>query len=133
MRIIRLEYPNGEGMYRREETPFGTAVGSPEHPTPLSDAGMSDAWCWLSDYTRLQYLFGFASAAQCMRWMYAEEHWRKSEELGLLVVIYEVPAEHCIVGYTQAAFNCMYAEEVERYTPSEWRVLAQRDYVQPTY
>lgn len=126
MLIIRLEYTDGGGMYSREDTPFGERNASPRHPLPEADAGMSHEWERLCSDEQLKWYFGFSSVQQCLRWMYSEKFWERAERLGLLVVMYEVPAYVCIVGYTQATFLKSKATPVQVSPPLDWFRLAQQ-------
>jgi hypothetical protein len=131
MKVIRLEFSNGEGIYHYDESNpkhdlrklliaySATADKLHLHPVPQNDSKlMRDIESKFGkqvahDKKMLYALFlscayGFESAKQLLRWFYDESFLRQLTPHDIRVAYYDVPDSKCLVGNTQVAFQLFY-------------------------
>lgn len=111
-KIYRVETASGAGMYaggvwNRATGGYNTVE---RQPNPYNDKILSD-YIELGEHRNMHY--GFKSKKQLKAWIFKKK-WRMAlAELGACVKVFEVPAEHVIIGDKQAIFRMEYANIVQ--------------------
>lgn len=92
------------------------------HPSPEDDS-LIPVSIKSSDY-----FYGFTSPEQLFFWFYKEEFAAICEKYNLIISVFEVPEEKCVVGHTQVLIDkeyfTDYNESVESYTVEQFKAFA---------
>ncbi len=103
----RIEYENGEGIYRRScgIMPNDQEGGPLNHPNPDEDHLLKDVWLDLRYKTNQAfcYYFGFSSIEQLRRWFFDQTYLQTIHDRGVRIAIYQTDDYH--FGDTQMIFR----------------------------
>jgi len=103
MKFYRVEWPDGEGLYRKGAAGLGNELSDFErHPMPFEDAELADYYDTAMEIGSSNFRFAFASIEQLKYWIYRTE-WRKIlHDKGLKIAVIEADGFH---GDTQAMYE----------------------------
>lgn len=110
LQIFRIESSLGKGFYSCDSYDvLGGECDSERHPMPSDDSK------WSYEFSRYssrfpawelseRHIFGFKSIEQLRHWFYNDVWLQRMSECNMQICVYEVEAEHTLIGRTQLTF-----------------------------
>lgn len=119
MPVFRIEDAHGNGMYWGGglwDKAVGGRPNTKRHPCPEDDSRLWGNYLKRPEIGVYYFHFGFSSIAQLRAWLYKDEWLERMHEMGGVLKVYDVDAEHVVLGNAQVMFLKEQANSCERHS-----------------
>ena len=117
MQILRLEMPNGDGIYRNAEKSIWKRVTKDFEDTSLHPLPHLDPKLRFDDLSDYHYIFGFESVEHYHKWVF-NPYWRiQLGKLGAVLSTYEIDSSNVRQGLSQLIFKRSKAKLLSQVDP----------------
>jgi len=117
MQVLRLEMPNGDGIYRNAEKSIWKRVTKDFEDTSLHPLPHLDPNLHFDDISDRDYIFGFEGVEHYHNWVF-NPYWRiQLGKLGVVLSTYEVESHKVRKGISQLIFKKDKAKLISQVDP----------------